>query len=99
MKIMAHDSSASLRKGTSNGRKSTAKTNNASPKQANVIDASIKRRARLLITDSAIPRQTRLFILDGLERRDRYLAQVVERVEAGELIIDHIVLDEDHAKG
>jgi hypothetical protein len=34
-----------------------------------------------------------------LERRDRYLPQVVQRVEAGELIIDHIVLDEDCAEG
>jgi hypothetical protein len=93
MKIMAHDSSASLRKGTSNRRKSSAK--NSSPKQ---VTASIKQRARLLITDSSIPRQTRLFILDGLERRDRYLPQVVQRVEGGELIIDHIVLDEDRAE-
>ena len=91
---MAHDSSASVRKGTSKRRRSTAKQ--PSPKQ---LTASIKERARMLITDSLIPRQTRMFILDGLERRDRYLPQVVERVEGGELIIEHIVLDEDRVKG
>ena len=57
------------------------------------IDASLKRRARLLITDGSIPRQTRSLIQYALERRDRHLAQLVRRVEAGEMTIDHLQLE------
>jgi hypothetical protein len=46
-------------------------------------DASLKRRARLLITNSSIPRQSRSLIRYELEIKDPYLAQVVRRVEAG----------------
>jgi hypothetical protein len=56
------------------------------------INASLKRRARLLITNSSIPKQTRSLIRYALEIKDPYLAQVVCRVGAGETTIDHLHL-------
>ena len=53
-----------------------------------IIDASLKRRARLLIANSSIPRQTRSLIRYALETKDPYLVQVVRRAEGGELIIE-----------
>jgi hypothetical protein len=53
------------------------------PPKSHIIDASLKRRARLLITNSSIPRQTRSLIRHALERQDPYLAQVVSRLEEG----------------
>ena len=52
------------------------------------IDASLKRRTRLLITNGSIPKQTRSLIRYALEIRDPYLAQVVRRVEEGETTIE-----------
>ena len=57
------------------------------------IDASLKRRARLLATKSSIPQQTRSLIRYALEIKDPYLGQLVRRVEAGEMIIDHVHLE------
>jgi len=54
------------------------------------IDASLKRRARLLITNGSIPSQTRSLIQYALEIKDPQLAQLVRRVEAGEMTIDHL---------
>jgi hypothetical protein len=39
--------------------------------ESHIIDASLKRRARLLMTKGSIPRQTRSLIQYALERRDR----------------------------
>ena len=61
--------------------------------KSHIIDASLKRRARLLITDSSIPRQTRSLIRYALEIKDPDLAQVVRRVESGEMTIDHVHLE------
>lgn len=61
--------------------------------QESHIDASLKRRARLLITNSSIPRQTRSLIQYALEGKDLYLGQLVRRVEAGELTVDHLQLE------
>jgi len=57
------------------------------------IDASLKRRARLLTTNSSIPGQTRSLIRYALEINDPYLGQLVRRVEAGEATIDHVHLE------
>ena len=57
------------------------------------IDASLKRRARLLISNSSIPRQTRSLIRYALEIKDPYLAQVVRRVEAGEMTIEWLYIE------
>jgi hypothetical protein len=61
--------------------------------ESHIIDASLKRRARLLITNGSIPRQTRSLIQYALQRRDRHLGQLVRRVEAGEMAIDHVQLE------
>ena len=58
-----------------------------------VNDASLKRRARMLMTDGSIPRPTRSMIQYALERRDRHLGQMVRRVEAGEMTIDHVQIE------
>ena len=80
---MARNSSASLRRQSPTTRK----------QRAHKIDASLKRRARLLITNSSIPSQTRNLIQYALEINDPYLAQVVRRVEAGEMTIEHLYLE------
>ena len=69
-----------------------ARHSSASPREekSHIIDASLKRRARLLITNSSIPRQTRSLISYALEIKDPYLGQVVRRVESGEMTIDHL---------
>jgi len=72
-----------------------AKDSSASPREPKShIYASLKRRARLLITNSSIPSQTRSLIRYALEIRDPYLAQIVRRVEAGEMSIDSIYLEQ-----
>ena len=57
---------------------------------SHIIDASLKCRARLLITNSSIPRQTRSLIRYALETKDPYLAQVVRRVQGGEVTIEFL---------
>ena len=67
----------------------------ASPREekSHIIDASLKRRARLLITNSSIPRQTRSLIRYALEIKDSNLGELVRRVEAGEMTIEHVHLE------
>jgi hypothetical protein len=57
---------------------------------SSIVDASLRRRARLLIVNSSIPQQTRSLLRYALEIKDPYLAQVVRRVEAGELTIERL---------
>ena len=61
--------------------------------ESHIIDASLKRRARLLVNKSSIPNQTRSLIRYALEIKDPYLGQLVGRVEAGEMTIDHVQLE------
>ena len=63
--------------------------------ESRTLDANLKRRARKLATDSRVDPRTRSLIRYGLEIKDEYLEQVVSRVEAGEMRIDHIHLDSD----
>ena len=67
----------------------------ASPRkqESRTLDANLKRRARKLATDSRVDPGTRSLIRYGLEIKDEYLEQVVNRVEAGEIRIDHIHLE------
>jgi hypothetical protein len=69
-----------------------ARHSSAAPREeeSHNIDASLKRRARLLITDSSLPKQTRSLIGYALEIKDPYLGQLVRRVESGETTIDHL---------
>lgn len=73
------------------------KHGSASPRkqESRTLDASLKRRARKLATDSRVDPRTRSLIRYGLQIKDPYLEQVVNRVEAGETNIDHIRLDSD----
>ena len=69
----------------------------ASPRkqESRTLDANLKRRARQLTTDSRVDPRTRSLIRYGLEIKDPDLEQVVNRVEAGEMSIDHIHFDSD----
>ena len=60
------------------------------PEASQIIDASLKRRARLIATNSLIPQQTRSLIRYALEIKDPHLAQLVRRVEGGEMTIEHL---------
>jgi hypothetical protein len=72
-----------------------ARHSSATPREekSHIIDASLKRRARLLITNGSIPGQTRSVIRYAMEIKDPYLGQLVRRVEAGEVTIDHVHLE------
>ena len=72
-----------------------ARHSSATPREekSHIIDASLKRRARLLITKSSIPRQTQSLIRYALKIEDPYLGQLVRRVEGGEVTIDHVHLE------
>jgi len=82
---MARHSNATPRSATSHNQ--TSESINKPPQR---IDASLKRRARQLISNSSIPKQTRNLILYALKINDPYLAQVVRRVESGETTLDHL---------
>ena len=73
------------------------KHGSASPRkqESRTLDANLKRRARKLATDSRVDPRTRSLIRYGLEIKDQYLEQIVKRVEAGEMSIDHIYFDSD----
>ena len=71
------------------------KHGSASPRKQESLDANLKRRARILATDSRVDPRTRSLIRYGLEIKDQYLEQIVNRVEAGEMSIDHIRFDRD----
>ena len=61
--------------------------------ESGTLDANLKRRARNLATDSRVDPRTRSLIRYGLEIKDQDLEQVVNRIEAGEMRIDHIHLE------
>ncbi len=73
------------------------KHGSASPRkqESPTLDADLKRRARQLATDSRVNPRTRSLLRYGLEIKDEYLEQIVKRVEAGEMSIDHIYLESD----
>ena len=62
--------------------------------KSRTLDANLKRRARNLVSDSRVDPRTRSLIRYGLDLSDQYLEQVVNRVEAGEMSIDHIYVEE-----
>jgi len=71
------------------------KHGSASPRkqESRILDANLKRRARKLATDSRVDPGTRSLIRYGLEIKDQYLGQIVNRVEAGEMRIDYVHLE------
>ena len=66
---------------------------NLRTEESHSIDASLKRRARLLASKSTIPQQTRSLSRYALEIKDPYLGQLVRRVEAGEMTIERVRLE------
>jgi len=58
--------------------------------KSRTLDANLKRRAQKLATDSRVDPRTRSLIRYGLQIKDQHLEQIVNRVEAGEMSIDHI---------
>ena len=100
---MARHRSATTRKGTSHTTSGTSHTADGRAhhvddisRTANLTDpsqyvgASLKRRARRLTAKRSIPQQTRNLIRYALHIKDPDLAQVVRRVEAGEMGIDYL---------
>jgi hypothetical protein len=88
---MARNSNAPARSKTSAQPKQTPpQPNQARVLTPSIIDASLKRRARLLIKSSSIPPQTRSLIRYALEIKDPYLGQIVRCVEAGDMTIDSL---------
>jgi hypothetical protein len=73
------------------------KHGSASPRKqkSRTLDRNLKRRARKLATDRRVDPRTRSLIRYGLEIKDRCLEQVVNRLEAGEMSINHIRFDSD----
>ena len=63
--------------------------------KSRTLDANLKRRARKLATDSRVNPGTRSLIRYALEIKDPSLDQIVNRIEAGEMRIDHIKLESD----
>ena len=56
------------------------------------ISKALKRRAEAVIKDRSIDAESRALIRYGLETNDPLLAELVRRAEAGETIIETIVL-------
>ena len=69
----------------------------ASPRkqESRTLNANLKRRARKLATDNRVDPGTRSLIRYALEIKDPCLDQIVNRVAAGEMRIDHIHLESD----
>ena len=61
--------------------------------KSRTLDANLKRRAQKLATDSRVDPRTRSLIRYGLQIKDQHLEQIVNRVEAGEMSIDHIWIE------
>ena len=61
--------------------------------KSRTLDANLERRARKLATDSRVDPRIRSLIRYGLQIKDQHLEQIVNRVEAGEMSIDHIWIE------
>jgi len=83
---MTTHGSASVREGTPHANETTT----------NTINDAVKRRAQSIIDDTSIDPQWRLVIRYALETNDPSLADLVERAEAGERIIDTIDVSQAH---
>jgi hypothetical protein len=93
MKIMANHVSATERKEIPHVNKSTKNnTFNLNGGSKKTISAALRRRAQAVIKDRSIDAQSRAIIRYSLETNDPWLADLVRRVDAGETIIETIVL-------
>src|SRR5829696_1005600 len=81
MTIMASHSSATAREETPHVTQTS---------RTNTIVNALKRRAQAVLNDRSIDAQSRVLIRYGLETNDPWLAELVRRVDAGEIIIDTV---------
>jgi hypothetical protein len=84
MKPMADHSSATVREHTPHANRT----------RTNTIINALKRRAQAVLRDKSIDPQSRAIIRYALEISDPWLARLVRRVDAGEVIGDTLDFDE-----
>ena len=70
----------------------------ASVRETPHVNAAIKRRAQILINDKSIDGPSRAIIRYGLETDDPWLGELVRRVDAGETIMDNLLVCSDEEK-
>jgi hypothetical protein len=85
MKPMANHSSASVREHTPHANQTT---------RTNTIVNALKRRAQAVVNDKSIDPQSRAIIRYALEINDPSLAELVQRADAGEAIVDTLDFEE-----
>src|SRR5215211_4180358 len=91
MKPMASHSSASVREETPHENQTTRTTRTAT------IMNALKRRARSVLNDTSIDPQSRAIIRYAMEINDPWLAELVRRADAGEMIVDSLNVSETSA--
>jgi hypothetical protein len=85
MKPMANHSSATVREHTPHANQTS---------RTNTIVNALKRRAQAVLNDNSIDPQSRAIIRYALEVNDPWLAQLVRRADAGEMIVDNLDFEE-----
>jgi hypothetical protein len=84
MKIMAKDSSASVRQQAPHLNETTLTTDIGQTTRTATIINALKQRAQAVLSDVSIDAQTRAVIRHGLKTNDSWLAELVSRTEAYE---------------
>ena len=82
---MANHSSASVRNHTPHSNRIS---------RTNTIMNALIRRAKAVLNDESIDPQSRAIIRYAMERNDPWLARLVRRADAGEAVIDSLVIGE-----
>ena len=84
--------SATERRETHVPKSTRSKTLNLNEGSKKTISHAVRRRAQAIIEDRSIDTPSRAIIRYGLEINDLWLPELVRRIEAGETIIETIVL-------
>ena len=82
---MANHSSASVREHTPHSNRIS---------RTNTIMNALIRRAQAVLNDESMDLQSRAIIRYAMERNDPWLARLVRRADAGEAVIDSLVIKE-----
>ncbi len=82
---MTNHSSASVREHTPHSNRIS---------RTNTIMNALIRRAQAVLNDESIDPQSRAIIRYAMERNDPWLARLVRRADAGEAVIDSLVIEE-----
>src|ERR1041385_1848391 len=85
MKPMANHSSARVREHTPHSNRIS---------RTNTIMNALIRRAQAVLNDESMDLQSRAIIRYAMERNDPWLARLVRRADAGEAVIDSLVIKE-----